>query len=119
MTMAKAKTPAETEKREQAVTPETETNEVQEQVAETEASGVQNLAVSGLLCRVDFCGALNLRSAPSMAAEVVAKLPVGTQVRADPMGRWAADGKQLWVGVDLDDGTQGYAMGAYLVPVGE
>lgn len=118
MTMAKAKTPAETEKREQAVTPETETNEVQEQVAETEASGVQNLAVSGLLCRVDFCGALNLRSAPSMAAEVVSKLPAGTMVRVD-LGRWAADGKHLWVGVDLDDGTHGYAMGAYLVPVGE
>ena len=106
--MAKAKTPAET--KEQVLTAETETNEPQEQVLST---------ASGLLCRVDFCGALNLRSAPSMAAEVVAKLPVGTQVRADPMGRWAADGKQLWVGVDLDDGTQGYAMGAYLVPVGE
>lgn len=65
--------------------------------------------------RVAHCTSLNLRAAPSKAAEVLQVLPEGTVVLARSFS-WIPDGTAVWISVDCGD-LSGYVMGQYLAPV--
>jgi N-acetylmuramoyl-L-alanine amidase len=58
---------------------------------------------------------LNLRSAPGLGSAVVDVLPYGTRATVTGLPANPTDDGYLWVGIETDDGAQGWVAGMYLV----
>lgn len=108
-------------KKEVSETAEKTVNEVLEEAVQPELSAAEPEANEATICtvqmcRVAFCGSLNLRRAPGMNAPVLQVIPAGTEIQIDPL-EWVADGTSVWYPANVD-GVTGFVSGQYLAPAG-
>lgn len=88
--------------------------EVNKKVA-AEAQSDEDSFCTVQMCRVAFCGSLNLRKGPGRNALVLQVLPAGTQIQIEPL-EWVTDGTGVWYPATVD-GVTGFVNGQYLAPI--